>query len=168
MIQLARDLARLKRPRDAREVRFVLFDGEEPAAGLPEEQTDFYATGLRGSRADARRNARATKRDDPARLRRQQGPAAAARGHLDDRAVGQLRRAARHGGVASGRSPTRSAPRSPTTTRPSCSAGVPAVDLIDWSYPGHRITDTLDKLSVRSMDAVGESVLGLVQNLRTR
>ena len=35
----------------AREVRFVLFDGEEPAAGLPEESADFYHSGLRGSRA---------------------------------------------------------------------------------------------------------------------
>jgi hypothetical protein len=51
---------------------------------------------------------------------------------------------------------------------PYLRAGVPAVDLIDWSYPGHEKTDTLDKLSPRSMDAVGESVLGLVQNLRTR
>ena len=32
----------------------MLFDGEEPAAGLPEEQSNFYATGLRGSRAYAR------------------------------------------------------------------------------------------------------------------
>src|SRR5205085_12221788 len=28
-----------------------LFDGEEPAAGLPEESGDFYHSGLRGSRA---------------------------------------------------------------------------------------------------------------------
>ena len=33
------------------QVRFVLFDGEEPAAGLPEESRDFYHSGLRGSRA---------------------------------------------------------------------------------------------------------------------
>jgi glutaminyl-peptide cyclotransferase len=35
-------------------------------------------------------------------------------------------------------------------------AGVPAVDLIDWSYPGHSRADMLDKLSMRSVDAVGE------------
>ena len=49
--QRARALSRLPRPPGAREVRFVLFDGEEPAAGLPEESTNFYRAGLRGSRA---------------------------------------------------------------------------------------------------------------------
>ena len=49
VVEAARALRRLGRPRGAREVRFVLFDGEEPAAGLPEESTDFYSEGLRGS-----------------------------------------------------------------------------------------------------------------------
>jgi glutaminyl-peptide cyclotransferase len=40
-------------------------------------------------------------------------------------------------------------------------AGVRAVDLIDWSYPGHRITDTLDTLSPASVDAVGETLIEL-------
>ena len=40
---------------------------------------------------------------------------------------------------------------------------VPAVDLIDWSYPGHDATDTLDKLSRRSLDAVGETVVELLR-----
>ena len=51
VIEVARALSRLPRPPGAREVRFVLFDGEEPAAGLPEESTNFYRAGLRGSRA---------------------------------------------------------------------------------------------------------------------
>ena len=139
VIQLARDLARLKRPANAREVRFVLFDGEEPAAGLPEEQTDFYASGLRLPRE----------------------------GTSSLELWSQLRRAARTAGVQ------RVFPDEVGTAitddhTPYLKAGVPAVDLIDWSYPGHRKTDTLDKLSARSMDAVGETVLGLVQNLRTR
>ena len=29
----------------------MLFDGEEPASGLPEQSTDFFHSGLRGSRA---------------------------------------------------------------------------------------------------------------------
>src|SRR5262245_15220579 len=49
--QLARDAARLRRPSDAPELRFVLFDGEEPRDTLPEKTRDFYSTGLRGSRA---------------------------------------------------------------------------------------------------------------------
>ena len=51
VIEAARALSRMRRPAGAPEVRFALFDGEEPAAGLPEESTDFYSEGLRGSRA---------------------------------------------------------------------------------------------------------------------
>ncbi|HEU5142763.1 MAG TPA: M28 family peptidase, partial [Solirubrobacterales bacterium] len=51
VIEAARALAAAQSPSGAREVRFVLFDGEEPAAGLPEEGEDFYNEGLRGSRA---------------------------------------------------------------------------------------------------------------------
>jgi hypothetical protein len=40
------------------------------------------------------------------------------------------------------------------------------VDLIDWSYRGHDLSDRLDKLSRRSLDAVGETVVQLVRELR--
>jgi hypothetical protein len=43
---------------------------------------------------------------------------------------------------------------------------VPAVDLIDWSYPGHELSDGLDKISRQSLDGVGETVVELVQELR--
>ena len=166
VVELARTLARLGTPKGAREVRFVLFDGEEPAAGLPEEQSDFYATGLRGSRADAQRNARSTKAmilldyvgNRGLRLPREATSSLAL--------WAQLRRAARTAGVASV-FPDRVGTSITDDHTPYLKAGVPAVDLIDWSYPGHEKSDTLDKLSARSMDAVGESVLGLVQNLRT-
>ena len=61
VVQLGRDLRRLKRPRGAREIRLVLFDGEEPAEGLPEESSDFYNTGLRGSRAYVAAHPRRTR-----------------------------------------------------------------------------------------------------------
>src|ERR1700754_1515324 len=51
VIEVARALQSLRPPENAREVRFVLFDGEEPAAGTPEESDNFYREGLRGSRA---------------------------------------------------------------------------------------------------------------------
>ena len=51
VVGVARALARADAAAGSREVRFVLFDGEEPAAGLPEESRDFYHSGLRGSRA---------------------------------------------------------------------------------------------------------------------
>jgi hypothetical protein len=49
---------------------------------------------------------------------------------------------------------------------PFLRAGVPAVDLIDWRYPGHDLSDRLDRLSRRSLDAVGETTVALVQALR--
>jgi hypothetical protein len=49
---------------------------------------------------------------------------------------------------------------------PFLRAGVPAIDLIDWSYPGHSLADGLDRLSPRSLDAVGETVFQLISELR--
>ena len=51
VIGAGRAIAKAGQEEGAREIRFVLFDGEEPAAGLPEESADFYHSGLRGSRA---------------------------------------------------------------------------------------------------------------------
>ena len=51
---------------------------------------------------------------------------------------------------------------------PFLRAGVPAVDLIDWSYPGHERSDRLDKLSRQSLDAVGETVVELVRTCAGR
>ena len=51
---------------------------------------------------------------------------------------------------------------------PFLDAGVPAIDLIDWPYRFmHTLQDTVDKTSPRSLDAVGEAVLRLVQELRS-
>jgi hypothetical protein len=51
---------------------------------------------------------------------------------------------------------------------PFLNSGVPAIDLIDWSYPGHSLEDGMSLLSKASMDAVGESVLELVRRLQAR
>jgi glutaminyl-peptide cyclotransferase len=56
VVQLARDIGELRRPPNAPELRFVLFDGEEPPQGLPEGTTDFYGRGC----ADPARTSRAT------------------------------------------------------------------------------------------------------------
>jgi hypothetical protein len=49
---------------------------------------------------------------------------------------------------------------------PFIQAGVPSIDLIDFSYP-HADTaqDTVDKLSAAELDAVGETVAELVIQL---
>jgi hypothetical protein len=48
---------------------------------------------------------------------------------------------------------------------PFLRSGVPAIDLIDWSYPGHSLADGIDKLSLQSVKAVGDSVVRLAENL---
>jgi glutaminyl-peptide cyclotransferase len=161
-VQLARDLSRLERPPGAPELRLVLFDGEEPPRGLPEETTDFYSTGLRGSRAYVARHGKATRAmvlldyvaNRGLRLPREASSTVA----LWD----QLRTAAHATGHAA---------VFPDTTQgaiiddhtPFLRAGIPAVDLIDWTYPGHSVTDTLDKLSPASVDAVGETLVEFVR-----
>ena len=85
VVELARALG--EADGSGREVRFVLFDGEEEGPGCS-ERADFYA--VRAARL-ARLRRRAPPRgraDGAARLHRQQGRAPAARGQLRPRAVG--------------------------------------------------------------------------------
>jgi hypothetical protein len=50
---------------------------------------------------------------------------------------------------------------------PFTQRGVAAIDLIDFDYPWRdTLADTVDKVSPRSLDAVGEAVLRLVSTLR--
>ena len=56
----------------------------------------------------------------------------------------------------------------------SFEAGIPAVDLIDFTFgpgpsPGewwHSTEDTLDKVCAESLDAVGEAVLRAIPRIR--
>jgi len=163
-VQLAHQASRLRRPRDAPELRFVLFDGEEPPSTLPEKTTNFYATGLRGSRAYVARHGAGTRAmvllDYVAgrhlRLPRE--------GSSTPELWTQVRAAARAAGHA-GVFPDDVQSSVVDDHTPFLRAGIPAVDLIDWSYPGHQLTDTIDRLSRRSVDAVGESLVELI--LRT-
>jgi Peptidase family M28 len=161
-IQLARDIAKVRRPPGARELRFVLFDGEEPPQGLPEETTDFYRTGLRGSRAYVARHARTTRAmvlldyvaNRGLRLPRE---ASSTLGLWEE-----IRAAARdvgHEDVF----PDETQQAIVDDHTPFLGAGIPAVDLIDWSYPGHSTEDTLAKLSPDSVDAVGETLVQFVR-----
>jgi hypothetical protein len=49
---------------------------------------------------------------------------------------------------------------------PFLRAGVPAVDFIDWSYPGHTLQDGMRQISVRALDAVGETVVAYLRRAR--
>jgi Zn-dependent M28 family amino/carboxypeptidase len=166
VVEAARAIAEGERKAGAREVRFVLFDGEEPAAGLPEESADFYHSGLRGSRAYVAKHPGQTGEmvlldyvgNKDLRLPREGSS------HLE--LWSRLRDSARR--VGAGRHfPPYSGETIVDDHTPFLRAGVPAIDLIDWRYPGHDLGDRLDKLSPASLDAVGETVVELVLRLRS-
>jgi glutaminyl-peptide cyclotransferase len=165
VVEAARALQRQPRPAGAREVRFVLFDGEEPEAGLPEESVDFYREGLRGSRAYVAAHPGRTAAMvllDYVGNRGLQLP----REGSSTRSLWAAVRASADRVGAERLFPNEVGPTIVDDHTPFLRDGVPAVDLIDWSYPGHELSDGLDKLSRSSLDGVGETVVQLLRELR--
>ena len=165
VVTLARAFARAPRPRNARALRFVLFDGEEEPAGC----TDFLACGIRGSRAYAKRHAGETRAlvllDY---IAEKQGLRFTREGGSDPALWSQLRRAARAAGVGALFS-AETSPEIIDDHYPFTRRGVRAIDLIDFDYPQRdSLDDNLDAVSERSLDAVGEAVFGFVATLRRR
>jgi len=165
VVELARALVEARQPAAGREVSFVLFDGEEPEAGLPEEGADFYNEGLRGSRAYVAAHPGQTSQmilldyvgGEGLRLPREA---------TSTEALWERLRLAANAVGASEYFPAGTGPAITDDHTPFLRAGVPAIDLIDWSYPGHDLRDGLDRISVQSLDAVGEAVAQLVDELR--
>jgi glutaminyl-peptide cyclotransferase len=163
VLEAARALRRLPQ-RNPREVRFVLFDGEESPAGC----SDFLTCGIRGSRAYANAHAHELRAlvladfvaNRDLRLKRDLGSDAAL--------WSRLRAAARRAGVgAILSSSTQGAVEDDHT--PFMKAGVPAIDLIDFDFPQwHTLQDRPAVLSKRSLDAAGEAVVELMRELRRR
>ncbi|MFA4928454.1 MAG: M28 family metallopeptidase [Patulibacter sp.] len=166
VIEAARALAAMPRPARAREVRFVLVDGEElPADGRPER---FAEDALRGSRAYADAHARelgAVVVADYVANRGLRLP----REPQSDRALWRrIQAAAARVGVG---------PVFAGTSElaiiddhvPFLAAGVPAVTLIDWDYPQkNTAADTLDRLSAGAIDATGETLVAWLDAERRR
>jgi glutaminyl-peptide cyclotransferase len=165
VIEVARALARIRRPPHAREVRFVLFDGEEPARGLPEDSADFYNSGLRGSRAYVAAHPGRTMAMLLLDYVGNKGLRLPREGSSNPRLWARVRAASRSVGAKRVFPPYTGATITDDHT-PFLHAGVPSVDLIDWGYPGHDVSDRLDKLSQQSLDAVGETIVATVQRLR--
>jgi glutaminyl-peptide cyclotransferase len=165
VIEVARTLSRVRRPAGARELRFVLFDGEEPSAGLPEESTDFYHSGLRGSRAYVARHPGRTAAMVLLDYVGNRGLRLPREGSSTPALWNRVRTAARRVGAARF-FPDATGVRITDDHTPFLRAGVPAVDLIDWTYPGHDMSDQLDRLSRESLDAVGETVVAVLAGLR--
>jgi hypothetical protein len=161
VVELARDLANIKRRRGAPELRFVLFDGEEPPRGT--SSADFLRFGLRGSRAYVRAHRRQVKAmilldfvaNPGLRLPRELGS--------DPALWGKLRAASRRVGVARV-FPNRTFQEIEDDHTSFTQAGIPAIDLIDWSAPQFP-PPSQDFVSQRSLDAAGEAVFELVRGL---
>ena len=162
LIEASRALRKLKRRAGAPEIRFVLFDGEEE----PGPTDDFYDDALRGSKAYVAAHAGEIRAMFLLDYVGNKGLRLPREAHLERVAVGpgprgrQARRRPEH-------FPDGSGPASSTTTRRSCAPGCPAVDLIDWDYRYTDTTrDTLDKLAVSSLDAVGETIVETLRAYR--
>ncbi len=164
VVTLARAFARTRRPPGARELRFVLFDGEEEPAGCE----PFIACGLRGSTAYAERHARRVGQmvllDY---IAQKQGLRIAREAGSDVALWARLRRAAREVGVGAVFPPEDAPLQIIDDHTPFTQRGIPAIDLIDFDYPQRdSLDDTMAAVSERSLDAVGEAVHRLVARLR--
>jgi glutaminyl-peptide cyclotransferase len=159
VVELAKTLER-ELPEGHREVRFVLFDGEEEPLGCPDAR--FQQCALRGSKAYA-----AAHRGEVGELILldyvgNQGLRLGREGNSDKALYERLREAAREagfGGIFEGEQ----AVAVIDDHVPFLQQGVPSIDLIDFNYRyADTLEDTPDKLSEDSLDAVGESVARLV------
>ncbi len=158
-VWLGRALARAPRTRTDRPVRIVLFDGEEEPPDCLEDAR-FIQCALRGSKAYAKRHAAEVQSlvllDYVAQ---RQNLVFEREGNSNRDLWAQLRTAAADAGVGA-LFPDRDAPVSIIDDHyPFLQRGVPSIDLIDFDYPPRdSLADTLDKVSERSLDAVGEAV----------
>jgi hypothetical protein len=165
VIELSRALAHLHRPKNARQVSFVLFDGEEPPAGLPENDPNFIKDGLRGSRAYVKAHPHDTKAMILLDYVGNRGLQLPHEGSSTPWLWRRLRAAAERVGKIGYFPPTQETPILDDHT-PFLQAKIPAIDLIDWRYPGHSLEDGMNQIDPDALDAVGESVLQLVRELR--
>jgi hypothetical protein len=159
VIQLARTIEphRLRKT-----LVFVLFDGEESPAGVPD--SEFEQKGLRGSRVAARRFRRGRAMvlldlvgDKHLRIPREE--------FSSFRLWRKLRRAARRAGAGS-TFPPRVRGGILDDHTPFLRRNVPAIDLIDFDFPCfHRTCDDLHAVSERSLDRVGETMVRYLASL---
>ncbi|HKP18717.1 MAG TPA: M28 family metallopeptidase [Gaiellaceae bacterium] len=159
LVQLARTI----KPRAIRpSVLFLALDGEEAPAGVPD--SDFLTSGIRGAKAAAPRYRKAQAMilldfvgDKDLSIPREL--------NSDARLWAKLRAAALRVGVGSV-FPSGAGPAILDDHYAFTAQGVPSIDLIDFDFPcWHRRCDNLAAVSVRSLDAVGETMVELLRSL---
>jgi glutaminyl-peptide cyclotransferase len=147
-------------PEDHREVRFVLFDGEEEPPGCPDAQ--FERCALRGSKAYAAAHPGEIGEVILLDYIANGGLRIPREGSSDPSLWDELRESAEAVG-AEEYFPEGQQPPIIDDHIPFIQAGVPAIDLIDFSYPfADTAQDTPDKLDPAALDAVGETVAELI------
>jgi Zn-dependent M28 family amino/carboxypeptidase len=158
LVQLARTI----KPRTiGPSVVFLALDGEETPAGVPD--AEFLQYGIRGAKVAAPlyRKAQAMILLDFVANKNLVIP----REGFSDRALwAKLRRAAARVGVGSV-FPDRTSSPVEDDHYPFVKEGVPSIDLIDFDFPcWHRTCDDLSAVSMRSIDAVGETMVELLRS----
>jgi hypothetical protein len=162
VVEIARDLQHVRRPAGAPAIELVLFDGEEE----PFPTSNFYLDALRGSKAYADAHAARTRAMILLDYIGNRGVRLPREGSSDPRLWSRVRAAARRVGAAS-TFPLEIQTGITDDHTPFLQKDVPAVDLIDWSYPvKDTIKDTYDQLSPRAIDAVGETIVELLRTWR--
>jgi glutaminyl-peptide cyclotransferase len=163
VLELSRALRKVDRPANAPEVRFVFFDGEEAT----DDDKPFLQTGVRGAKAYAARHAKDIRALILLDFVAEKGAMRIPRESSSDLAIwSRLRRAARR--VGSGAAfPDDTQGTVEDDHTPFLQRGVPAVDLIDFTFPcWHKRCDDLSAVSEASLDLSGEAVLELVRTWR--
>lgn len=164
VVGVAAALRRAPRPAGAREVRFVLFDGEEEPPG----STNFRRDALRGSGAHARAHADEIGSVVLLDYVANRGLRLPREATSDTALWARLRAAARRVGTSASFPPGAQGGIIDDHT-PFLEAGVPAIDLIDFAYPWRdTLQDDLSRVSARSLDVTGETVTDLVLRERAR
>jgi glutaminyl-peptide cyclotransferase len=159
LVQLARTI----KPRTiGPSVVFLALDGEEVPAGISDDE--FLTYGIRGAKvaAPVYRKAKAMILLDFVGNKNLMLP----REYYSDAGLwGRLRRAASRVGVGSV-FPNRSVGPVLDDHYAFIQQGVPSIDLIDFDFPcWHKLCDNLSAVSMRSLDAVGESMVELLRSL---
>ena len=151
------ELARALRPRTVRPtVVFVFFDGEEAP-----DDSSFEQNGMRGSRVAAQAYKRAQAMvlldmigDRNLGIPREQGSS--------DRLFARVRASASR--VGAGRVFAGQTGTILDDHVPFARAGVPSVDLIDFTFPcWHKACDDLSAVSANSLDVLGETVADVLR-----
>jgi len=163
VLEIARALRKLERSRNAPEIRFVFFDGEEAT----DDSRPFEATALRGSKAYAQRHGGEIRAlvllDFVAEKGRMRIPREAG---SHPGVWKRLRAAAEKVGTTDTFPPGVAGEVTDDHT-PFMRRGIPAIDLIDFTFPcWHETCDDISAVSEASLDRSGETVFEMLRSWR--